>query len=154
MHLLKKKQFSLKFTHIDWFKSRNRQIHKRHCLKIFEYFGITNELGLEYKLVLMNHLKNYTFNWAFNKIVLCPPFLAGHCESMWDGVPWAHYPGLATNRQVLDWIVQRGDAEGEWRGHQRHVWMAHRPLSGLCQEKYKSRSQWHMFKEFLWILIT
>lgn len=43
-------------------------------LENFEYFGITNELGLEYKLVLMNHLKNYTFNWAFNKIVLCPPF--------------------------------------------------------------------------------
>lgn len=121
-------------------------------LENLEYFGITNELGLEYKLVLMNHLKNYTFNWAFNKIVLCSPFLAGHCESMWDGVPWAHYPGLATNRQVLDWVVQRGDAEGEWRGHQRHVWMAHRPLSGLCQEKYKSRSQWHIFKEWVHFL--
>lgn len=31
-------------------------------LENLEYFGITNELGLEYKLVLMNHLKNYTFN--------------------------------------------------------------------------------------------
>lgn len=27
-----------------------------------EYFGFINELGLEYKLVFMNYLKNYIFN--------------------------------------------------------------------------------------------
>lgn len=42
------------------------------------------------------------------------PLSAGHCESMWYGVPGAHHPGLATNRQVLDRILWRGDAAGEW----------------------------------------
>lgn len=27
-----------------------------------EYFGIINELGLDYKLVFMNYLKNYIFD--------------------------------------------------------------------------------------------
>lgn len=63
-----------------------------------EYFGIINELGLEYKLVFMNYLKNYIFNWVFNKIVFCFFFLVGYCESMWDGVFWVYYFGLAINR--------------------------------------------------------